>query len=195
MENPTAVRYFASLIYSDESKESAESVTSALIGVCGPTLEVTEPVSFLHTSYYTGEFGPSLRRHFILFDRMADRSHLSFLKGITHFLEKSLSMEGRRRVNIDPGFVSLEQVVLASAKGFSHKVYLGNGVYADVALTCRDRTFRPLPWTFPDYASPETIKWFNKKREDLLQVLRTRERIQLEQLLSSSGEVQSDRVI
>jgi hypothetical protein len=58
-------------------------------------------------------------------------------------------------VNLDPGLLTPENFILATGKNFSHRVYLGNGVFADLTLVYRNGGFHPLPWTYPDYASEE----------------------------------------
>ncbi len=61
-------------------------------------------------------------------------------------------MLGRRTVNIDPGILSLERFVLATGKNFTHRIYLGQGIYADLTLIYHRGAFQTLPWTYPDYA-------------------------------------------
>ena len=81
-------------------------------------------------------------------------------------------VEEKRRVNLDPGYLLLSRLVLSTFKDFAHRIYLGRGVFAEVTLIFREGSFRPLPWTYPDYAAPETIALFNKAREDYKKLLR-----------------------
>jgi hypothetical protein len=62
---------------------------------------------------------------------------------------------GRRRVDVDPGYLTRTKLVLATTKDYAHRVYLGRGIYAEVTLSYRQGAFHPWPWTYPDYASPE----------------------------------------
>ena len=63
---------------------------------------------------------------------------------------------GSRRVNLDPGLITLERLVLASGKNFTHRVYLGQGIWADLTMIYNKKTgWVVLPWTFPDYATED----------------------------------------
>ena len=68
-------------------------------------------------------------------------------------------------MNIDPGYLTLFQLVLASAKPFSHRIYLDRGIWAEVTLLFRDGTFETLPWTYPDYKA--NIPLFNEWKKSL----------------------------
>jgi hypothetical protein len=67
-------------------------------------------------------------------------------------MEQARSAGGRRTANIDPGYLLLERLVLATGKNYSHRIYIGRGIYADLTLIYRDGAYRALPWTYPDYA-------------------------------------------
>ncbi|MFN4132318.1 MAG: DUF4416 family protein, partial [Caldimicrobium sp.] len=71
---------------------------------------------------------------------------------------------GKRRVNLDPGYLSLSKVVLSTFKDYSHRLYLGRSVYGEVTLIFREGSFQPLPWTYPDYKNEKVIEVFNKAR-------------------------------
>jgi len=75
-------------------------------------------------------------------------------------------------VNIDPGYIALEHVILATTKGYAHRIYLKNGIYADLTLIYRDGTYRPLDWTYPDYAEKDTISLFNRWRDYYKKVMK-----------------------
>ena len=86
------------------------------------------------------------------------------IKRQTNELEWTLAREERRRVNVDPGYVSLGKVVLASTKDHAHRLYLGQGIYGEVTLTYQHGHFRPWPWTYPDYASDRYCTLFDEIR-------------------------------
>ena len=74
------------------------------------------------------------------------------IKLTTNRLEEQWATpEGNRRINIDPGYLCLQHVVLATTKGYTHRPYLRDGIYADLTLIYRDKSFQPLEWTYPDY--------------------------------------------
>jgi len=149
---------------SEADYQSAKQKMSAEYGTAD--LE-SPPFKFEHTSYYTAEMGSGLFRRFVSFEKPVDPSLLSKIKLFAMNTELQLLYEGtrKRRVNIDPGLLSEPKVVLASAKNFSHRICIGNGIWAEVTLRYSGNTFTTLEWTYPDYAFPESIKFFNRVRE------------------------------
>lgn len=118
---------------------------------------ISAPMPFAYTDYYEKEFGGSLVRRFAAFERLIRPESLPDVKNWTNGLEHRLSAEGKRRVNIDPGYLAKAHLILATGKGYAHRPYLREGIYADLTLVYRDGSFHPLPWTYPDYACKETI--------------------------------------
>jgi len=92
------------------------------------------------------------------------REELVGIKIFTNELEKVFSVEGKRRVNIDPGYVAHEHLILATGKAYYHRPYLGGGVYADLTLVYREGEFKPMEWTYPDYRTEEMRSIFKKIR-------------------------------
>jgi len=125
----------------------------------------SQPIDFTYTDYYQQEFGPSLKRKFISFLKLIDPAGLFIIKNITNNIEKKLSKQGIRRINIDPGYICLSKLVLATTKDFAHRVYLNCGIHAEITLTFRNKSFTTLDWTYPDYRSAEYIAIFNGIRE------------------------------
>ncbi|MGB9496650.1 MAG: DUF4416 family protein [Dissulfuribacterales bacterium] len=147
-------------------------VADALSSAYG-AIDFESPVMpFDRTSYYEPEFGNSLKRIFISFAELIFQDILAEIKLATDKLEQEFCTEGKRRVNIDPGILTAERLVLATGKNYSHRIYLGRGVYADLTLIYRKSSFRPLPWTYPDYASQEAVEFWNRVRESYLKGLR-----------------------
>lgn len=145
-----SVKLIASLIAGDPALLT--TAQAALGAIFGPVDFESELLPFDHTDYYTPEFGPDLRRRIVTFQQLVVPSDLASIKRQTNELEWSLAREGQRRVNIDPGYVSLGKLVLASTKDHAHRLYLGQGIYGEVTLTYQRGRFRPWPWTYPDYA-------------------------------------------
>ncbi len=120
---------------------------------------------FDYTDYYDKEMGSSLKKKFISFKKLIKIEELSPIKTFTNALEKKHSVEGKRKVNIDPGYINNCQLVLASTKNYYHRIYLGHGIYAEVTLFFKNGTFQPLQWTYPDYKTDGSINIFNEIRK------------------------------
>lgn len=125
---------------------------------------LSRPLNFDYTRYYYPEFGSPLKRIFMSFRRLFPQDRLSAIKRATNKLEERFSLKGKRRINIDPGFLSSGKLVLATTKDNCHRVYLGKGIFSEVTLFYQAGTYRPWPWTYPDYQSKEYIDIFNTIR-------------------------------
>ena len=110
---------------------------------------------FSQTDYYTPEMGPNLGRRLVSFLHLADPAQLASWKVQTNRLEAGFSLAGRRVVNLDPGYLAKERLVLATGKNFSHRIYLEQGIYGDLTLIYGGGGLQSLPWTIPDYAGGE----------------------------------------
>ncbi|MBC7251705.1 MAG: DUF4416 family protein [Anaerolineae bacterium] len=135
-----------------------------LVTEFGPIDYESVLLPFDHTAYYTPEFGPGLVRRIWAFEPLIAQEALAAIKRRTNDLEMEWAVEGRRRINLDPGFVSYSKMVLATTKNHAHRIYIGQGIYAEVTLHFRDGSFRAWPWTYPDYASPTYLEIFNQIR-------------------------------
>ena len=90
----------------------------------------------------------------------------------TNNIENRHKQDGKRLLNIDPGYVALERLVLATGKNYTHRIHLSKGIYADLTLIFHKGSFRTLAWTYQDYADPEVIGYFNMIREEYRKQLR-----------------------
>jgi len=126
---------------------------------------------FGFTNYYTHSMGSPLFRRFMLFQPGFPIHDLPQIKTRTIELEKELarltSLSVERPLNIDPGYLTLSKLVLASTKDHTHRIYLRDGIFAEVTLYYRNNSFRSWPWTYPDYASEKYIGFFNRCRSCL----------------------------
>jgi hypothetical protein len=157
------VKLIASLLAGEP--DLLERAALALCQAFGPMDLASGFLPFDHTSYYEAELGPGLQRQILSFGTLVAPHELPAIKRATNALEISLALGGCRRVNIDPGYVSLGKLVLASTKDHAHRLYLGQGVYGEVTLTYQRGQFRPWPWTYPDYASPPYCRLFEEIRK------------------------------
>lgn len=170
IKEPLPVKLIASLFTA--SGELLEEAKIRLSREFGPIDYESELLPFDHTAYYAAEFGENLKRKFVAFEELVHPGKLAEIKLWTNALEREWAVGGKRRVNIDPGYVSHSKLVLATTKNHAHRIYLDQGIYAEVTLHFRDGTFRAWPWTYPDYASPPLIAIFNQIRGIYVEQLR-----------------------
>lgn len=157
------------------------SAKTDLFAACAETLsahygpiEYESPVvPWNVTDYYRDELGEDVKRKFLFFERLADPGLLPAIKHYTNSLEHSFRSPEtglfRRRVNLDPGYITEAKVVLATTKDFSHRMYIGDNIYAEVTLRyhAKDRSFLPHEYTFPEFRTPAYLDMFNRMRESL----------------------------
>jgi hypothetical protein len=172
---PEPVKLIAS-VFSPE-KACIHGVMGRLSEIYGAADRVSSELFFDRTRYYAREMGWPLHRRFLSFERLVRAESLVDVKLKTNEIERQCLSEGKRTVNIDPGYISPERLILATGKNYVHRVYLSEGIYADLTLLFKRGSFEPLSWTYPDYKDPQTIGFFNGVRETYMKQLREARRI------------------
>ena len=142
-----------------------ENLIPELISLFGHIDLISSWMPFNYTQYYEPEMGSPLHRRMTAFRSLIDQQELAGVKTTTHAIEQAYSQSGRRRVNIDPGYMLPERFVLASGKNFSHRICIGAGIYADLTLIYQKGNFRQLPWTYPDYADAKMLGFLKQVRK------------------------------
>ncbi|MFQ6048305.1 MAG: DUF4416 family protein [Phycisphaerae bacterium] len=138
----------------------------------GP-VELESPIwPFTATDYYQAEMGPDLKRRFLAFAELIQPDRLAEIKRGTNELEARICDDlllerDRRAVNLDPGYMSLSKLVLASTKDHVQRVYLQQGIYAEVTLRYEHGRWQAWPWTYPDYADKTYHSFFQEVRDRL----------------------------
>lgn len=158
---PEPVKYFCGVLASDRTIWA--QVRPRLIERLGSIEAETQWLPFPYTDYYDRQMGQPIERKFVSFEPLGDPGGLAALKTWTNELEAWAQAEhpsGRRVINLDPGWLNFQQVVLASTKPAGHRIYIGQGIYAELTLWFRNGRWTPLPWTYPDYREPATIAYF-----------------------------------
>ena len=126
---------------------------------------------FDYTSHYEKEFGTDLKRKFISFKTHIHPGYISEIKAITNNIEQKFIEQKNsslsRQINIDPGYISDSKFILVTTKDYFHRIYLKDGIYAEVTLMWKrqDHSFKPFPWTYPDYQTRDQIEILNTLRE------------------------------
>jgi hypothetical protein len=161
---PSSVKLFCALLVAPSiSIEAVEAVLEQTFGTI--TLRST-PILFTHTTYYQHEMGEGLTRIYIAFDPLISMAELAIVKHTTNRFETIWAAHGgQRRVNLDPGYLDLAKVVLATTKDYAHRLYIGAGMFAEVTLRYQRHGFQPWDWTYPDYRMPTALTFFNQLRE------------------------------
>ncbi|MBN1290646.1 MAG: DUF4416 family protein [Candidatus Latescibacteria bacterium] len=157
----------AGIFFSDEVL--ANKALDKMIAEYGPVFLKSETFDFTMTDYYTEEMGSNLRKCFYCFKKPIECMQLSDIKLFTNDIEMEAALKTgdtiARRVNIDPGYVTLSKLILATTKDYSHRIYIGKNIYAEVTLHFLRGTFAPFIHTYPDYQTPLSIEFFNNVRE------------------------------
>ena len=150
-------------IITTESK-MIENLVTEFISRFGQIDLVSRWMNFNYTTYYEREMGSPLLRRVFAFKTLISQADLSAFKLATNRMEQQYLRKGRRRVNIDPGYMLRERFVLASGKNFCHRIYIGEGIYADLTLVYQKGSFQKLPWTYPDYRDDDMLNFLEQVR-------------------------------
>jgi hypothetical protein len=172
LKPPREAKLFCGLLISPSCDTAA--IYKALEKLFGSIDSESETVPFNLSDYYTAEMGPDLKRQFISFEKTIPMDTLARIKKLTNALEEKWAAGEKRTVNIDPGYLNLYQIVLASTKKFFHRIYLGDEIYAEVTLVYRkSHGWMPLEWTYPDYCAQEARSYFARLRDIYNQTSKT----------------------
>jgi hypothetical protein len=139
---------------------------------CGKPALTSDTFDFTETDYYVATMGGELKKQFVACEPLVDPGELACIKRETNAWEAEYAALGRhaepRPLNLDPGYITPAKLVLASTKDHAHRLYLGDGIYAEVTLAYRQRQWQPLEWTYPDYRRADYQAFFTACREYLL---------------------------
>ncbi|MGL6197237.1 MAG: DUF4416 family protein [Thermoguttaceae bacterium] len=127
------------------------------------------------TSYYASSMGEVLYKRIWAFEKLISPETLAQAKIETNNWEEQYakidkengSATVERPLNLDPGYIDLGKLVLASTKDHAHRIYLGSGIFGEVTLIYTKKSWQPLPWTYPDYQTAEYHAFFDKCRDYL----------------------------
>lgn len=172
-QQPSPVKLFLAIMHVSESslQQSLKRCTEKF-GTIEHSLGPVDFTSFTH--YYNKEMGSTIFKSYMIFQQLIDRSEISSIKNFTNEIEKEFMCNNKRVVNLDPGYITVDKFVLASTKDFYHRIYLDQGIYAEVTLHFRRGRFRYFSWTYSDY------------KEEYIQMLLQQGRISLQKELNLS---------
>jgi hypothetical protein len=157
---------------SSRYREAIEWARERAVAVYGSITLASEAFNFTETDYYTGTMGTGLKKQFFAFERLIDPAALAEIKLHTNQWEAEYAALGRhaepRPLNLDPGYITPAKLVLASTKDHAHRIYLREGIYAEITLAYRQRHWQSHDWTYPDYRRDDYQQFFTQCRESLL---------------------------
>jgi hypothetical protein len=160
------VKLFCGIIFLDEKvKQGAFSILENKFGKIDL---ISEVIPFDFSSYYNPEMGQNLKRLWISFEKLIFSSELASIKVFTNSIEGLLVSNSKRQINIDPGYLTPANVVLATTKDYSHRIYLDKGIYAEVTTIYKKNGYIKLPWSYPDYLSNIATKFLLEARQTLI---------------------------
>lgn len=141
---------------------------------------LSDLIAFTETSYYDQELDTPISRRILTFKPLVELDALADIKLGTNKLEQRFKIGGKRTFNLDPGIITMERLVLATGKNFTHRIYLSRGIWADLTLIYTKGDWKDLDWTFPDYSSEKIKKH--------LRIIRSRYHEQLSSSLTSEKQ-------
>lgn len=160
VKQPPLARVVISLLSGDESARCR--ALNMLAKNLGPLSYLSASMPFVHSAYYEPEMGKGLTRRLAAYRELKQPGALAEIKQACMAIEETLSQGGRRTVNLDPGLLSADALILATSKPVGHRVCISPGLYAEVTLHYHGGEFKDLAWTYQDYAGKE-IKSILKK--------------------------------
>ncbi len=154
------------------AEDRRAEIISILEKEFGPILTESPVLEFPFTDYYDSEMGQRPVRYLLQFRDLVDPSDLAGFKTRTNEKEKTFAAsDGGRRVNLDPGILSLSSFILATCKDRAHRIPLRDGIYAETTLIYKNHDFQSLEWTYADYRSDEIRRILREFRENYKKVM------------------------
>jgi len=160
---PIPVKLFCGVLYSDELL--LNDARLLLVEKYGEIDHQSDQFNFEISEYYRPEMGWPIYRTFWSFYRLINPNEIARVKIECNKIEDQLAITGNRKVNLDPGYMDYDKIVLASAKYNGQKIYLNHGIYADLTLRYEKGKYYPFPWSFPDFKTGQYSQTFLRIRE------------------------------
>jgi len=175
LKAPRPVKLIIGILAAD--RQCLHAAIEALTSEFGKHDFVSDVWPFDKTNYYKDQTGEHILRQFVSIEPLIAPGSLSKIKHKTNKLERKLAAKLGiplpRPVNLDPGIIGPSKLVLATTKNYSHRIYIGKKIYAEVTLVFDKGSWRPLPYTYPDYRQQCYFVFFEKVRTRLLEQLKS----------------------
>jgi len=174
-KEPRPVKLFIGILAADH--QCLHAAIEAIEAKFGKIDLVSDVWSFDKTNYYKDETGKHILRQFVSIERLIHPSKLAKIKHRTNKLEQKLAarlaLPLPRPVNLDPGIIEPSKLILVTTKNYSHRIYIGKKMYAEVTLLFDKGSWRPFDHTYPDYRQQCYFDFFDKVRKRLLEQLKS----------------------
>ena len=155
-------------IYNTE--ENYEKALKIMVDKFGAVDFETEEFSFTEefSSYYDEELGGEAKRRILSFERLVDPEEQADIKTFTNSVEAEFSIDGNRKVNLDPGFLSHGRLLLATTKKTGFRIPLKDGIYTELTLFWARGGWQRFPWSYRDYQSERVQRFITEVRRSYL---------------------------
>lgn len=174
INEPAPVKLIIGILAAD--KDCLDAAVDHLLKEYGKSDFQSDVFDFYQTQYYKDQAGDNILRQFISFENLIDPGTLAAIKIRTNKIEQELAEKMNtplpRPVNLDPGIIEPSKLVLASTKNFSHRIYIGLSMYAELTLSFVKGKWESFPYTFPDFKQERYHPFLNKVRQRLVEQLR-----------------------
>lgn len=174
IKKPDPVKLIMGILAADE--ECLQLAREAVIDIFGAADMTSEAFPFTQTSYYKDEAGENILRQFVSFEKLIDPGKLAVIKIKSNKLEEKLAKKADtalpRPINLDPGIIEPSKLILASTKNFSHRIYIGDNMYAELTLSYCKGVWNSFSYTFPDFKEDRYHEFLSSVRERLVEQLR-----------------------
>lgn len=154
------VNLFTGIIFNNEI--NIEPVVSELKNEFYETDLISDIFEFNFTDYYFQEMGKPLKRMFLSFSTLISPEQLPEIKLRTNEIEERISVSGRRKINLDPGYLSDANVIIATTKNYYQRIPLTRGIYAHMEYVIKGKSLNILEWTYPDFRSESYLDFFRE---------------------------------
>jgi len=175
LKEPKPVKLIIGILAANQ--DSLQAAIEALTSEFGKADFVSDVWPFTQTDYYKEETGENILRQFVSIEKLIDPGKLAKVKHQTNKLEQKLAvklgLDLPRPVNLDPGVIEASKLILATTKNYSHRIYIGEKMYAEVTLVFDKGSWCPLPYAYPDYKQQCYFDFFDKVRRRLLEQLKS----------------------
>jgi hypothetical protein len=175
LKGPKPVKLIIGILAAD--RQCLHAAIEAVTDKFGHADFVSDVWLFDKTDYYKDQTGPHILRQFVSIEKLIDPGKLAKIKCKTNKIEqklaRTLGLPLPRPANLDPGIIEASKLVLATTKNYSHRIYIGKKMYAEVTLIFDKGQWRPLGHTYPDYRQKCYYDFFFKVRTRLLEQLKS----------------------